>query len=155
MSYANRAEEIFSSGLNCAQAVAGAFFDLYEDISEETVFNLTSPLGGGFGRMRELCGAVSGMGIAYGLIMGTHTTEEKFDTYSNTAALAASFIERYESIVCRELLEKRPNESLTPRETALSDEEKLNTHWPCSDYIRGAVQILEEMLKAKGIIEGN
>ena len=153
MTYTKRAEELSKSGLNCAQAVAGAFCDLYKGISEEDVLNLTSPLGGGFGRKRELCGAVSGMGIAYGLLLGTHTGEEKFGTYVNTSELADRFISRYESIVCRELLEKRPAAELTARDTPLSEEEKVMTHWPCSDYILGATQILEEFLREKGVIE--
>jgi len=151
MSYADRAEEISKSGLNCAQAVSGAFFELYDDISMENLLNLTSTLGGGFGRKRELCGAVSGMGVAYGLILGTHTAEEKMDTYRNVAELADRFIERYESIVCRELLEKKPNHETTPREKPLTEEERILGHWPCIDYIRGAVQLLEEFLQEKGV----
>ena len=152
MTYVDRAEQISKSGLNCAQAVAGAFFPLYENISEENVLNLTSPLGGGFGRKRELCGAVTGMGIAYGLILGTHTVSEKMNTYITAAELADRFIERYSSIVCKEIYYEKPNEELTPREVPLTEEEKIIGHWPCSDYVRGAVQILEEYLIEVGAI---
>jgi len=152
MSYVDRAEEISRAGLNCAQAVVGAFFDLYKDIKEEVLLNMTSPLGGGFGRKRELCGAVSGMGIAYGLILGTHTAGEKAATYLVASELADRFIERYSSIVCKEIYYEKPDFALTPRDIPLTEEEMIIGHWPCSDYVRGAVQILEEYLIEVGVI---
>lgn len=155
MSYEERAENISRLGLNCAQAVAGAFYDLYKGISQEEVLNMTSPLGGGFGRKRELCGAVNGMGIAFGLIMGTHTLEEKVDTYQTAAMLADRFIDRYESIVCREIIDNKPDLALTPRDNPIVVEEMTGgpwPKWPCSDYIRGAVQILKEYLSEVGVI---
>ena len=155
MKYVERAETLSKEGLNCAQAVAGAFCELYKNISEEDILRLTSPLGGGFGRKRELCGAVNGMGVAYGLLLGSSTAEEKFNTYANAAELADRFIERYESIVCRELLEKEPDASRTPGTRVLTEEEKIAVHWPCSDYIRGAVQILEEYLIEKGLLRAD
>ena len=154
MNYVDRAEEISKTGLNCAQAVAGAFAGLYKGVSKEDVLNMTSPLGGGFGRKRELCGAVNGMGIAYGLILGTHTADEKMKTYETAALLADRFIGRYSSIVCREIVDLKPDPGLTPRDKQLTEQEKTDGHWPCSDYIRGAVQILEGYLIEQGIIDG-
>ena len=143
MDHADKAEQLIRSGLNCAQAVSGAFCDLYDGITEEQVLNLSSPLGGGFARKRELCGAVSGMGVAFGLLFGTHTAGQKMETYKNAAELTDRFIDRYGSIVCSELLEKTPDDKTTPREVPLTEQEKQDFHWPCIDYVRGAAQIFE------------
>ena len=153
MDYAGKAEELMKSGLNCAQAVAGAFGDLVgEDISQPALLKLASPFGGGFARKRDLCGAVSGMGMAYGLIFGTNTPEERMGTYEKAAALADRFADRYGTLVCRELLDKKPELSVTPRDPEWTDEEMKNYNWPCIDYVRGAAQIFSEYLKEQGII---
>jgi C_GCAxxG_C_C family probable redox protein len=153
MTYTDKGKSIMACGLNCAQAVAGAFAELYDTVDLNTILNLTSPLGGGFGRKRELCGAVTGMGIAFGAICGTHTGEEKMDTYNTTSMLADRFIERYGSIVCRDIVDAKPDEPKTPREQPLTESEKIASHWPCSDYVRGAIQILEEYLQETGKIQ--
>lgn len=153
MDYADKAEQLFKNGLNCAQAVSGAFSDLYPGISREIALNLASPFGGGFARKRQLCGAVSGMGIVYGMTLGTHTVDEKMDTYEKSARMTDLFAERYGSIICSELLEKTPEDTLTPRESALSEQDKQAYHWPCIDYVRGAAQLAEQYLSGLGIIK--
>ena len=55
-----RARNYFLEGYNCAQAVFLAFGDL-TGMDETTAARLVSSFGGGMGRMREVCGAVSGM----------------------------------------------------------------------------------------------
>lgn len=153
MNYVDRAEEIMKGGLNCAQAVAGAFAGLIDaDVDQKALLKLASPFGGGFAKKRDLCGAVSGMGMVFGLLLGTNTPEEKMDTYAKASELVDRFIARYGTIVCAELLEKKPTLSVTPRDTAWTEEEKGKYHWPCIDYVRGAAQILEEYLKEQGVI---
>lgn len=149
MSCADKAENLFRGGLNCAQAVSGAFCEFYNGTSEEHILDLASPFGGGFARKRELCGAVSGMGIAFGILFGTHTADEKMKTYENAAELTDRFISRYESIICSELLEKTPDASITPRNKPISEFEKKEYHWPCIDYVRGAAQLLEQYLSER------
>ncbi|MBQ7381204.1 MAG: C_GCAxxG_C_C family protein, partial [Clostridia bacterium] len=69
MTREQKAREYFLEGYNCAQAVLLAFGDLTE-LDNETLAKLASPFGGGMGRMREVCGAVSGMLMAKGLVGG-------------------------------------------------------------------------------------
>ncbi|MBO5812731.1 MAG: C_GCAxxG_C_C family protein, partial [Bacteroidaceae bacterium] len=57
-----RAVDNFKQGYNCAQAVTAAFADLY-DLTEEQALRISASFGGGIGRMREVCGAASGMFI--------------------------------------------------------------------------------------------
>ena len=64
-----RAEEYFKAGYNCAQAVVMAFDDVMEQ-SPEMLARLAAPFGGGMGRMRQVCGAVSGAFILAGLKYG-------------------------------------------------------------------------------------
>ena len=101
-----RAEELFHKGDNCAQAVLGAFGDL-TGLEEGTAMRLTSSMGGGMGRLREVCGAVSGMFLAAGLLYGYDDPADraaKTAHYARIQALAREFQQENGSIVCRELL---------------------------------------------------
>ncbi len=105
MTYAERAEQNFRDGYNCAQAVLLAFSDLTK-LDTDTALRISSSFGGGMGRLREVCGAVSGMFMAAGLLYGSSTLshEEKSKHYTRLQALAAAFRDKNSSIICRELL---------------------------------------------------
>ena len=62
------ARELFREGYNCSQAVTLAFADELETrgISREMAAGLASSFGGGLGRLREVCGCVSGMALVWG-----------------------------------------------------------------------------------------
>ena len=100
------AEELFLKGYNCAQAVAGAFA---EDIGMDfdTAVKTVSSFGGGMGRLREVCGAVSGMFFVAGALYGYSDPKDyaaKKEHYERIRYLAEKFKEQTGSIVCRELL---------------------------------------------------
>ena len=76
MKKSEKAVELFLKGYNCSQAVFGAFAEEL-GINEETAFKLAAPFGGGVGRQREVCGAVSGMLMVLGLEEGYSTPETK------------------------------------------------------------------------------
>ena len=100
------ARALFEQGANCAQAVLGAYAEEL-GLSRETAMMLASPFGGGMGRMREVCGAVSGMLMVAGLKYGyadVKDREAKKRTYRMVQELAGKFREENGSIVCRELL---------------------------------------------------
>ena len=105
MDHGAYAAELFCKGYNCAQAVTVAFCDV-TGLSEDFSARLASSFGGGMGRMREVCGAVSGMFMAAGLLYGSGTLshEEKSKHYTRLQALAAAFRDKNSSIICRELL---------------------------------------------------
>lgn len=103
---AARAMELFRAGYNCSQSVFGAFTGIL-GIDFETAVRIASSFGGGIGRMREVCGAVSGMCMAAGLACGYSDPlahEEKSAHYRRIQELAGSFKAENGSIVCRELL---------------------------------------------------
>ena len=70
MDHVQYAGELFVGGYNCAQAVAVAFRDV-TGLSEEFSARMAVSFGGGLGRLREVCGAVSGMALVAGLLYGS------------------------------------------------------------------------------------
>ena len=67
--HAEKARDYFLEGYNCAQAVACAYADEM-GMTEEQAALLASGFGGGMGRMREVCGAVSGAVLVYSQLRG-------------------------------------------------------------------------------------
>lgn len=103
------AENYFLQGYNCAQAVVLAFADeiCADDEDKEKLIKISSSFGGGFGRLREVCGAVSGMGIVAGALCGAGSDadiKQKSEHYALIQKLAGWFKEINGSIICRELL---------------------------------------------------
>ena len=97
---------LFKQGYNCSQAVLLAFCDEL-NMDKETAARLASSFGGGIGRMREVCGAVSGMCMVAGLCKGysdPKDMEGKKRHYSLIQKMANEFKEKNSSIICRELL---------------------------------------------------
>jgi len=102
-----RAEQYFLEGYNCAQSVALAFSDLLPDLPEDTLKKLSAGFGGGFGRLREVCGAVSGMTMFAGFIVPASDSSDKAAKTANYALvqeMAEEFRKVKGSIVCRDLL---------------------------------------------------
>ena len=101
--HAEKAAELFVSGCNCSQAVFGAFA---EDcgIDFETALKLSSSFGGGMGRLRETCGAVTSMFMVAGLLKGytdTDDKEAKDNHYKLIQELANEFKAVYETYNCK------------------------------------------------------
>lgn len=144
-----KAKELFKRGFNCSQAVVGAFADDL-GMDEETLLKLSSSFGGGMGRLREVCGAVSGMfmvaGIKYGY-SSPDAKEEKSKHYARIQELAKSFTEENGSIICRELLgTEGKSESHVPSDRT----DKYYKTRPCADLVADAARILEEYIKTHG-----
>lgn len=101
-----RAEKLFRSGYNCTQSVVLAFSDIV-GIDEKTLAGLLTGFGGGMGRMREVCGAVSGMTFMAGVMRPFDNPADKNAKHRNyelVQEMAGEFRQSNGSIVCRELL---------------------------------------------------
>lgn len=102
-----KAQRLFKEeGYNCCQAVVLAYNDLF-GIPDDVAASMSSGFGGGMGRMREVCGSVSGMVMLAGLIAPASDPSVKADRTRNYALvqeMSGSFKEMNGSIVCRELL---------------------------------------------------
>ena len=99
MDRVQKAGELFTGGCNCAQAVFAAFADEF-GLDEELAKRLATGLGGGVGRMREVCGAVSAAAMVIGMRLGPDKTK----AYPAVQDFCAKFREKCGSIICRDLL---------------------------------------------------
>ena len=145
--HAKLAHENFKRGYNCAQAVAIAFADEL-GVDEERAARLASSFGGGMGKMREVCGAVSGALLVYGALRGNSDPEDgeaKKQHYANVRAFADRFKAEHETIICRELLH---NIGLK-KDIGGDPEERTPEYYrtrPCVRFVETAATVLAEML---------
>jgi len=145
MKHREAAMEYFKQGYNCAQAVAMAFCDV-TGLTEEESAKMASSFGGGLGRMREVCGAVSGMALVVGILYGysdPKDLEAKKDHYALVQKLAGKFREANGSIVCRELL----GDHSAIRSAPDARTEEYYKKRPCVELVGMAADILDEEIK--------
>lgn len=144
--HAELAAYLFRCGYNCAQSVFGAFAEEL-GIGFSDAMRLSCSFGGGMGRMREVCGAVSGMLMVCGYTHGYETPETgvvKAEHYRLVQQLGKSFRDINSSIICRELL--GGSVSASPEPTART-EEFYRTR-PCERLIRCAAELAENLLES-------
>ena len=140
MERGEKAAQLFLQGYNCAQAVAVAFSDL-TGLSPQLSAKMASSFGGGMGRMREVCGAVSGMLMVTSLLYGYDRPEDeqgKKALYKLVQTLAGKFREQNGSIICRELLDNPPSDPNPSARTA-----EYYRQRPCAAMVYTAAEILD------------
>ena len=146
MNHAQKAFELFKSGYNCAQAVAVAFCDM-TGLTEIQAARMASAFGGGMGRMREVCGAVSGMFMVLGLLYGyTEAGEQdcnKKALYKDVQALADQFRQEVGSIICRDILK---NPAADPNPSPRTEE--FYKVRPCARMVMTAARLLDRFIEA-------
>ena len=143
MNHSDLAEKLFLEGYNCSQSVLAAFEDV-TGISRREALLLSSSFGGGMGRLREVCGAVSGMFFVLSAMYGYDTPGDdaaKKRLYADVQALAQRFRAQCGSIICREILKNPPTDpNPTPR-----TEEFYKTR-PCARMVLVAARLLDEYI---------
>ena len=140
-----RAKALFQQGYNCAQAVLLAFEDV-TGLPVETAAKLASGFGGGIGRLREVCGTVSGAVMVLSLAHGYDDpadAEAKAAHYRTVQAFAARFKAENGSIICRELLQGVPT---TPGTVPEARTPEFYRKRPCAELVELAARMTEEML---------
>ena len=140
-----KARELFTSGYNCAQSTFCAFADDL-GLDFETALKLSSSFGGGMGRLREVCGAVSAMFMIAGLKHGYTTNNDdliKEKHYQLIQNLAQKFKEKNKTIICRELL-GLPEGADSPKPSKRT--EQYYQERPCEELVADAVRIIKENL---------
>lgn len=143
--YAQKAMALFKEGFNCAQSVFLAFSDKY-DMDEKLALRLSSSFGGGMGRLREVCGAVSGMFMVAGVLYGYDETTENDDKknhYTRIQKLAQQFREETGSIICRELLGLGEGKDSPQPEKRTAEYYKKR---PCIEMVGLAAAIMEQYI---------
>lgn len=152
MSKGDIAKQNFMNGYNCSQAVLLAFCEDF-GLEKETALKISEPFGGGMGRIREVCGTVTGMFMVIGLAMGNDNSKDnttKKNVYKSVQELAEKFKQDNGSIICRELLglQQANKESYVPSERTNEYYKKR----PCPELCKYAADILEEYLKKENLI---
>lgn len=144
--HGEKAKQLFMEGYNCSQAVLGAFCEECK-IDFETAMKLASSFGGGMGRLREVCGAVSGMFMVAGILYGYDDPKgqtEKTEHYARIQELAKEFQKENGSIVCRELL------GLTEKKSEPTPEKRSEEYYqkrPCPEMVTMAAEIMEQYME--------
>lgn len=106
MDHSKKAVRLFKSGYNCSQAVLGAYAEEL-GLDLDTALKISSSFGGGMGRMREVCGALTGAFMVIGMLNGGYDAKDnksKSELYTSIQELADEFKQQNGSIICRELL---------------------------------------------------
>ena len=149
MAKAQEAEKIFKDGYNCCQSV---FCPFCKEVGMdfETALKLTSSFGGGMGRLREVCGAVTAMFMIAGLKYGYTDPKDqkaKAEHYKLIQELAGEFENEFGSIICRKLLAlpDGKKESHIPSER----NEAYYIKRPCSEFVSFAAGLVEKMIRQK------
>jgi C_GCAxxG_C_C family probable redox protein len=143
-----RAQNYFKAGYNCAQAVVMAFDDVMQ-MSPEALARLTAPFGGGMGRMREVCGTVSGMAFLAGAIKPSadpSNLDERKENYALVQKFAQEFRKENGDIVCRRLLGLEPMAERTETPMPSARTAEYYRKRPCVEYVGSAARIVAEHL---------
>lgn len=145
------AVELFEKGYNCSQAVFMAYSELY-GIEKDTAAKLATSFGGGMGRLREVCGAVSGMFLVLGLqfpYLDTNNKEAKNLNYKAVQRTANKFKDEMGSYICADLLQRK-------REPQQPESENRNDTYyksrPCVSCVKIAAEILGNELISNSMI---
>ena len=145
MDHSTKAAELFLSGYNCAQSVMVAFCDV-TGLDKKTAATYSSAFGGGMGRLREVCGAVSGMFMVLSVLYGYHTPgddESKKRLYTDVQALAEQFRAENGNIVCREILKIPPSDPNPSPRTA-----EYYAKRPCARMVMTAARLMDAFIEA-------
>ena len=143
MDHSIKAAELFLSGYNCAQAVMVAFCDV-TGLEEKAAAKMISAFGGGMGRMREVCGAVSGMFMVLSLLYGYDDPGDdraKMQLYQQVQQLGQKFREENGTIICREILDNPPSDPNPSPRTA-----EYNAKRPCARMVMTAARLMDEFI---------
>lgn len=145
MTHAQLAEKLFLEGHNCSQAVALAFAQDAQ-VPASFVGAASLPLGGGLGRLRLTCGAVSGGAMALGLLFPRAGKDEM---YALVQEFARRFLEKYNALDCRALLQ---GAGVAVNEGPVSEPRtpEFYKRRPCAKIIACAAQLVEEFCREKG-----
>ena len=143
--YGDAAYEAFFKGYNCSQCVALAFAKEMK-MTEEQALKMASGFGGGFGRLREVCGGFSGITLVLGVLYGSADPAKKTALYTDVQALAAEYKARNggSSIICRELLGLQKAEGSPVASPRTPEYYKKR---PCPELVRLAADIMAEYIE--------
>lgn len=142
MTHREKAEELFLAGYNCAQAVFCAYCDV-TGLEHDVAKRIASSFGGGMGKLREACGAVTAGFAVLGMLYGDYDVTDnklKSEHYARVRALAESFKEQFGTINCESLIQGIANAKGT--DPAERTPEYYKTR-PCIRFVGAVCDILD------------
>lgn len=138
----------FSEGYSCAQSVFASFAPEL-GLDEKVALRLTSGLGAGVGRLREVCGAFTGLSLILGYYQGNEegNAEQKEHIYALVQEEAARFRQEFGSIICRELLDPSilQDKGTRPQERS----QQYYNQRPCQACVAFCAKSAEKWLKCE------
>lgn len=143
-----RAVDNFMQGYGCCQSVVAAFADLY-NLDDTMAKRIAAGFGGGVGRMRMMCGAVSGIVILAGLDRGQIDGADrkgKSMCYKVVQELLDEFKVQNGSVVCAELLGLKGHEKVQSSYVASPRTAEYYKTRPCAAKVESAARIFAEYL---------
>lgn len=146
MSKGDIAKGYFEQGYNCSQSVALAFADEV-GMDGKLIARLTGGFGGGIGRMREVCGTVSGTAFVLSALYGYSDptdADAKAQLYADVQKVAGEFKDKNGSVVCRDLLGLTQDGFDNPQ-----PEKRTDTYYkkrPCGDLVKMSADLLEKFI---------
>lgn len=143
-----RAVDNFMQGYGCCQSVVAAFADLY-NLDDTMAKRIAAGFGGGVGRMRMMCGAVSGIVILAGLDRGQIDGADrkgKSMCYKVVQELLDEFKVQNGSVVCAELLGLKGHEKAQSSYVASPRTAEYYKTRPCVSKVESAARIFAEYL---------
>lgn len=146
MSKGDIAKEYFEQGYNCSQSVALAFADEV-GMDSKLIARLTGGFGGGMGRMREVCGTVSGTAFVLSALYGYSDPTDadvKAQLYADVQKVAGEFKDKNGSVVCRDLLGLTQDGFDNPQ-----PEKRTDTYYkkrPCGELVKMSADLLEKFI---------
>lgn len=146
--HAERAARLFREGCNCAQSVFLAYMDM-TGMDRDTAIRVSASFGGGMGRLREVCGGVSGAIMALGMIcapLDPTDQDAKAEHYRRVQEIARRFREKNNTLICRELLGDMAGSGHIPEVRT----EEYYKKRPCERFVYDGAAALEEVLKELG-----
>lgn len=146
MDRVKKASELFKSGCNCSQSVVCAYCDLF-GIDNETAMKVSEAFGGGMGRLRLTCGAVSGMFMLAGLKYSKaipNDSQTRSLIYGKVQELANAFKQKHGTVICAELL----GGSLPKDGGAVPTKRDADFYKkrPCQECVEDCARLVEEYL---------
>lgn len=148
MDHKKEAGDLFLEGYNCAQSIFAAFSDV-TGMDKKEALRISSSFGGGMGRMREVCGTMSGAFMVLGALYGYDhpDRDEQAKLYGMVQSIANKFKEEHGTIICKELLSGlKLDSSFVP---AVRDEKYYKSR-PCLKFVEDAARLLDEFIESNG-----
>ena len=147
----SRAVDNFMSGYGCCQSVVAAFGDIY-GLDDNMAKRIAAGFGGGVGRMRMMCGAVSALVILVGLDCGQtegSDREGKSACYKVVQELLEKSKQDNGSLICAEILGLKGYEKAASSYVASPRTAEYYKSRPCAAKVESAARIFADYLRSK------